>query len=193
MVRPRQGKVNPPTGDGSPPLDGRPLEEGPSAVRRRTKGHTASAPSVAHVAVPIGIAAYFWFGRRDRLVAGLCLAWAGTSTRDGAVYIADAPYERLRLISGEHDWGFVLGPSHLNLLDAAGVIAAVVTVFAVVLVVAGVAACASRLVRHESPYQLTAPDSQYGLGSRRPPVVPPAEQVSLAPRPGVRYPPRAMH
>ena len=40
----------------------------------------------------------------------LCLAWAGTSAHEASIYIADAPYERLELIGGYHDWAFVLGP-----------------------------------------------------------------------------------
>jgi hypothetical protein len=112
---------------------------------------TASMGSITQVLVPLGIAAYFWLVRRDLMATGLCLAWAGTSARDAAVYIADAPYERLQLIGGEHDWAFVLGPSHLNILDRAGLIAATVTGFAVAFVVAGVVMCALGLFRNETP------------------------------------------
>jgi hypothetical protein len=122
--------------------------------------------SVTQVLVPLGIAAYFWFARRDFLAAGLCLAWAGTSARDAAVYIADAPYERLQLIGGEHDWAFVLGPAHLNLLDRAGLIAAAVTGLAVTLVVAGILVCLLRLIRREPSTQLPGHRSAW----ERPPV-----------------------
>ena len=108
------------------------------------------------------------------------------------MYIADAPYQRLTLIGGEHDWAFVLGPSHLNMLDRAGLIAAVVTAFAVALVVAGAVLCAMGLVRPERPRELPVRHPQFGFGTRRPPV-PPPDAVRLAPSPGVRYPPGAMH
>ena len=152
---------------------------------------TAAMGSVAQVAVPLGIAAYFWFARRDRLAAGLCLAWAGTSARDAAVYIADAPYQRLTLIGGEHDWAFVLGPGHLNMLDRAGLIAGLGTAFAVALVLAGTALCAVGLVRGERRDLMPERHPQYGFGSRRPPAAPPSG-VRLASRSRVRYPPGAM-
>ena len=153
---------------------------------------TAAMGSITQVAVPLGIAVYFWFARRDRLAAGVCLTWAGTAARDAAVYIADAPYQRLTLIGGEHDWAFVLGPSHLNVLDKAGLIAAAVTGFAVVLVIAGTAACGSGLFRPERPYVPLEGRSQYGFASRRPPVVPSQTDSHVAGRPSVRYPPGAM-
>jgi hypothetical protein len=40
------------------------------------------------------------------------------------VYIADAPYERLELIGGEHDWAFVLG--ELGRVEQAATIASIV-------------------------------------------------------------------
>ena len=59
---------------------------------------TAAMGSVTQVLVPAGLAAYFLFVRRDLLGGGLCLAWAATSAQDASVYIADAPFQRLRLI-----------------------------------------------------------------------------------------------
>jgi hypothetical protein len=128
---------------------------------------TAAMGSGAQILVPLGIAAYFWFARRDLLAAGLCLAWAGTSARDVAVYIADAPYERLALIGGEHDWAFVLGPAHLNMLDRAGLIAGTVTGFALMLVFAGIVACALGLLGREPPDGLPRDEAAMW---RRPPV-----------------------
>src|SRR5262249_3847651 len=75
--------------------------------------------SVAQVAVPLGLAAYFLGIRRDRVGGGLCMAWAGTSAANVAVYVADAPYQQLPLIGGIHDWAYILGPQHLNKLGAA--------------------------------------------------------------------------
>ncbi|HUG83360.1 MAG TPA: hypothetical protein VMM13_02285 [Euzebya sp.] len=71
------------------------------------------------IAVPLLLAAAFWFKSKDPLGAGLGLAWAGTSAQDASVYIADAPVQRLQLIGGVHDWGTLLGPQHLDALSAA--------------------------------------------------------------------------
>jgi hypothetical protein len=108
---------------------------------------TATAGSATQILVPLGLAGYFFFrGNRDLLAAGLCLAWAGTSAADVAVYVADAPYEALQLIGGDHDWAFILG--RLDLLEASGKIAALIRGGGAVLVLAGLAAClAGGLVR----------------------------------------------
>jgi hypothetical protein len=100
---------------------------------------TALMGSIAQVLVPIGLAAYFAWRSRDLLGAGLCLAWASGSAQEVSVYVADAPYERLQLIGGHHDWAFILG--RVDALDAAHTIAAIVVVLAWALVVGGIAAC----------------------------------------------------
>lgn len=101
---------------------------------------TAVMGSVAQVLVPFGFAFYFLVFRRDLLATGLCTAWAGTSAQDVSVYIADAPFERLQLIGGEHDWAFAL--EHLNMLDRAGTIASIVEGAGLALLIAGITACA---------------------------------------------------
>jgi hypothetical protein len=100
---------------------------------------TAMAGSAAQVLVPLGLATYFVIRRRDLLATGLCLAWAGTAAADVAVYVADAPYEALPLIGGQHDWAFILG--RLDALGAAGAIAAWIRGVGALLVLAGLAAC----------------------------------------------------
>ncbi|MGZ8763071.1 MAG: hypothetical protein ACXW2Y_07080 [Acidimicrobiia bacterium] len=102
---------------------------------------TASAGSVMQCLVPIAIAGYFLVWRRDRLAAAACLAWAATNLQEAAVYIADAPFEELQLIGGEHDWATVLGPEHLNRLHDAGSIAGTVRGIGVVVLVAAVFLC----------------------------------------------------
>jgi hypothetical protein len=99
---------------------------------------TAAMGSIVQCAVPLGIAAYFWWGRRDGVAACVCLAWAATNFQDASVYIADAPYERLELIGGEHDWAFILGPEHFNRLHDAHTIATVVRSAGLVLLLAAV-------------------------------------------------------
>jgi hypothetical protein len=100
---------------------------------------TAAMGSITQCAVPLGIAAYFWFARRDRIGACACLAWAATNFQDASVYIADAPYERLPLIGGEHDWAFVLGPEHFNRLQDAQAIANTVRAVGLVLLLFAIA------------------------------------------------------
>jgi hypothetical protein len=72
---------------------------------------TAAAGSVFQVAAPLALAAYFGFARREWWAAAPLLAWAGASARNVAVYIADAPYQRLSLWGGPgvlHDWAQLL-------------------------------------------------------------------------------------
>lgn len=67
------------------------------------------AGSTTQVLVPLGLGAYFWLSQRDEVASGLMLGWAATSMQDASVYIADAPFQRLPLIGGHHDWAFLLG------------------------------------------------------------------------------------
>ena len=99
--------------------------------------------SITQVAIPLAIAAHFAW-RRELVSAMLCLAWAGTSARDASVYIADAPYERLELIGGIHDWAYALGPEGFDALDRAAVLASVVHGAGLAMVVAAVAGCLAR-------------------------------------------------
>ena len=69
---------------------------------------TAVMGSVTQVGVPAGLAVYFAWVRNDRIATSVCLTWAATAARDVSVYIRDAPYERLELIGGDHDWAFLL-------------------------------------------------------------------------------------
>ncbi len=82
---------------------------------------TASAGSVFQVAVPLALAAYFGFSRREWWAAAPLLAWAGASARNIAVYIADAPYQRLELWGGPgvlHDWAQLLAGTPMRLAGA---------------------------------------------------------------------------
>ena len=85
---------------------------------------TAAAGSIFQVGIPLALAVYFLAARHDHRGAGVCLAWTATSAADVARYIADAPYQRLPLIGGEHDWATILGPQHLDRLQDAMVWAA---------------------------------------------------------------------
>lgn len=69
------------------------------------------------ILVPAGLALYFGMLRRDGLAAGLMAVWMGTSMQDVSVYVGDAPFQRLQLIGGEHDWAYLL--THWRVLDRA--------------------------------------------------------------------------
>ncbi len=100
---------------------------------------TAAAGSIAQIAAPLGLAAYFEWGRGERSVAAVLVAWAGTAAIAAAVYIADAPLEELPLFGGDtHDWAFLLGPEHCGCLDRAKGLAGLVQFTGWCLVLAGV-------------------------------------------------------
>jgi len=115
--------------------------------------------SINQVAVPIGIAVYFLWVRRDLLAGALCLAWASTSAQNASVYVADAPYQRLQLIGGFHDWAFVLGPGHFDMLNRAALIAGVVEGFGILLWLTAVGLCVAGIlgVGRRPPEESTIP------------------------------------
>jgi hypothetical protein len=111
---------------------------------------TAAMGSINQCAVPTGLALYFYFKRRDTVAGSVCLAWAATNFQDASVYIADAPYQRLQLIGGEHDWAAVLGPAHLNMLQDAHLIATIVRDTGLVLLLAAAFVLARALILSNS-------------------------------------------
>jgi hypothetical protein len=125
---------------------------------------TAVAGSAFQILVPVGLAVGFWLGVRDRMAAGLCLAWAGSSAQQVAVYVADAPYQRLPLIGGEHDWAFILG--RLGILDRAEGVATAVRGLGLVLLLAGMAACLWGLAHSDRTAATPAPNLEPAAGSR---------------------------
>lgn len=98
--------------------------------------------SGTQVLVPLGLAGYFWFKRRDMLAAGLMLVWTATSMQDASVYIADAPYQRLPLIGGHHDWAYLL--NQWNVIDRAEGIAGFVWFVGLMVGIGGLAPVAWR-------------------------------------------------
>ena len=80
-----------------------------------------AAGSFLQVAFPFSLAVYFALGRGEMWAAAPLLAWAGTSLRNVAVYIADAPYQRLELWGGDsvvHDWAQLLAGRAIQHADA---------------------------------------------------------------------------
>lgn len=122
-------------------------------------GQTAHflAGSFTQIVVPLGLCAYFALLRSDRPAAGLMGAWAATSMRDVAVYMADAPYQRLPLIGGTHDWAWLLG-TRWHIIDRADDLAGLVTALGFMVGVAAIALAAAPLVGRVRPDQLTTDD-----------------------------------
>lgn len=59
---------------------------------------------------PGGLAAYFWFRRRDRFATAACVWWFGENFMGIGRYMADAAFEELPLVGGNiHDWHFLFG------------------------------------------------------------------------------------
>lgn len=100
---------------------------------------TAAMGSVAQIAVPLGLSAYFLFVRHERVSAGVCLAWTATSAWGVHAYVADAPHEQLALIGGDHDWAFIL--HELDLIGAAAGLARLVWLVGLTCLAAGFALC----------------------------------------------------
>jgi hypothetical protein len=113
-------------------------------------GHVATLflPEVANAVmgngmqtlVPLLLAGVFGVKERDLLGTTVCVGWAATTLQDASLYIADAPYQRLQLIGGYHDWAFVL--AELGLLEAAAGIARTVWVLGLLLWIVAAFGCA---------------------------------------------------
>jgi hypothetical protein len=103
--------------------------------------HNALAGSIAQVLIPLLIAAYLFIRRGDWVAAGVCLAWAATSALELAAYVADAPTQKLKLIGGQHDWAFILGPEGYNAMDKSASLANTIRDSASVAAVIGFVLC----------------------------------------------------
>jgi hypothetical protein len=104
------------------------------------------AGSIAQIAVPLGLACYFGFGRRESYAAALLLAWTGTSAANVAVYVVDAPLQSLPLLgNGQHDWAFIF--NSLGHLEWAAPAAEAVRLFGLAAVLLGILVASIALVR----------------------------------------------
>jgi hypothetical protein len=71
---------------------------------------TALGGTLGQLMWPAGIAAYFWFGQRNRFAAVACVWWFGENLIGIGRYMADAAFEELALVGGDiHDWNFLFG------------------------------------------------------------------------------------
>lgn len=149
----------------------------------------AAMGSGLQVLVPLLFAAVFWLRERDVLGTALCLGWAGTSLQDASLYIADAPFQRLPLIGGEHDWAWVLGPRGIDQLAWADELARVAWLAGLASWVAGAALCVAgpRLARalaaghrHRAPWALWSVADDVPSRRVTNPDLPPAAPVGRA-------------
>jgi len=106
---------------------------------------TAVMGSVAQVAVPTGLAIYFYV-RDDLASTSFLTAWAGSSLRNVAVYMADAPFERLQLIGGDHDWAAIF--HELDKMEWAVPVAGLVGFFGLLIIMAAGGWCGYLLYRN---------------------------------------------
>jgi hypothetical protein len=59
---------------------------------------------------PAACAAYFWYKRKERFAAVVCLWWLAENFVNIARYVGDAAFEELPLVGGDtHDWNHLLG------------------------------------------------------------------------------------
>jgi hypothetical protein len=103
-------------------------------------GHTIHflAGSATQVAVPAGLGVAFWLWG-NLPASAIMVAWTGASLWDVSVYVADAPYQRLPLIGGQHDWATLLGD--WGLVGSAGSIAATLSAIGLLLVGVSMVLC----------------------------------------------------
>ena len=104
--------------------------------------------SILQVAAPLLLAVYFFVCRGDWAGAGLCLAWAATSSLEVAVYVADASVRDLVLIGGMHDWAYILGPDGYDAIEKAAPLADTIRSAAAVALITGAALCVGSIFRH---------------------------------------------
>jgi len=88
--------------------------------------------------VIIPVSAVIVFGRSNPESIPFTLYWTGQSTVNVSVYIGDAPYQRLQLISrgAIHDWRWIL--NHAGMMEYAGDIAFIVNAFGLFLCCTGI-------------------------------------------------------
>jgi len=107
----------------------------------------ALAGSIAQVAIPAALALYWFFRRGDWVAAGVFLMWAATSALEVALYVADAPTEKLDLIAGDHDWAFILGPDGYKAMAEATPLANTIRDWAAIAAVTGFIVCLAAPLR----------------------------------------------
>jgi len=90
--------------------------------------------SLMQVLIPILV---LWVYRANQYVQPISLFWIGESLINVSVYIADAPYRRLRLISPNalHDWYYLAG--RLGIRESIEVIADIVRVCGSLVMISG--------------------------------------------------------
>jgi hypothetical protein len=85
----------------------------------------------------IPAAAVIVFGKNNLRTLPFTLYWMGQSTVNVSIYIGDAPYQQLRLISRHllHDWHWIF--QRLDMMEDAETVASLVNIFGILLCTAG--------------------------------------------------------
>ena len=106
--------------------------------------------SVTQVAIPAMCAGYF-ARRRQPAALAAALFWAGESTTNVAIYVADARRLALPLLGGDgttHDWNYLL--ERLGLLEWADLLGRLVFALGAVAILAAAALLAADILRNWS-------------------------------------------
>ncbi len=128
------------------------------------------AGSTLQIGVPLGLALYFAFRRRDPVASAVTLAWAGSAARDVSVYIADAPFERLPLAfpGSQHDWAWLLSPRGFDAMDSAATIALTVKVCGAALLFGAIVMVFVLAIREQLGLEAAPGEVRRNLTIRRP-------------------------
>jgi hypothetical protein len=88
----------------------------------------------------VPLAAIIVWYLRDRMNTSYFVFWLGESMINVSVYVGDAPYRRLRLISSGalHDWYTIF--SRLGMLDSAETIASVLYTIGIIMIIGSITA-----------------------------------------------------
>lgn len=99
----------------------------------------AAAGSAFQIALPFGIALYF-FLNDQKLSGALCLLWVAANILNVSVYAGDAAVMQLPLLGGDpstHDWNYLL--SATGMLRYTRIIASTIFDFGIVMLLTGTA------------------------------------------------------
>jgi hypothetical protein len=126
---------------------------------------TAAMGSIMQCAVPLGLAAYFAWWRKEPVAMVACLAWAATNFQDVSVYAADAPTQALQLLGGKHDWAHILGPDGFDAMDRAAGVASAIRGIGVLVLLAATGVAVSALWGAFNAARTRGPDLRVATGA----------------------------
>jgi hypothetical protein len=86
--------------------------------------------------VPIICGAVLVYQQNDWFGGGICLWWLGENLVNVGRYMADAPYQQLPLIGGEHDWAYLF--NQWQMMDKAEISSQFINILGVILMLVGI-------------------------------------------------------